>query len=156
MGIIQRSCCSWPVEFVRWFDLIGSIKRGQSFSNIPIGRLVDQSVVELSRSPDSEKYKGAIAVSARCTHLCSPTALPVLIPALNVEVLSWTRTALRVLGWTVGVISGNLKQGDSLPLSDVPRPFRSCTKPFYRQLYRGLKKIDTLQVVDDVTASIMF
>ncbi|CAM9729923.1 unnamed protein product [Ectocarpus sp. 6 AP-2014] len=30
------------------------------------------------------------------------------------------------------------------------------SKPFYRQLYRGLKKIDTLNVANEVTASIMY
>ena len=35
-------------------------------------------------------------------------------------------------------------------------PYRFSTKPFYRQLYRGLKEIDTLEVVDEITASIMY
>lgn len=33
---------------------------------------------------------------------------------------------------------------------------KNLRKPFYRQLYRELKKIDTLNVVDDMTASIMY
>lgn len=33
---------------------------------------------------------------------------------------------------------------------------RCSTNPFYRQLYRGLKEIDTLKVADEVTASIMY
>lgn len=35
-------------------------------------------------------------------------------------------------------------------------PYRCSTNSFYRQLYRGLKEIDTLQVADEVTASIMY
>ncbi|CAM9160831.1 unnamed protein product [Laminaria digitata] len=32
-----------------------------------------------------------------------------------------------------------------------------CTsRPFYKQLYRGLKEIDTLQIADEITASIMY
>ena len=35
-------------------------------------------------------------------------------------------------------------------------PYIFSTKPFYRQLHRGLKEIDTLEVVDEITASIMY
>ncbi|CAN0321289.1 unnamed protein product, partial [Hapterophycus canaliculatus] len=33
---------------------------------------------------------------------------------------------------------------------------RGIRKPFYRQLYKELKKIDTFKVADNITASIMY
>lgn len=33
---------------------------------------------------------------------------------------------------------------------------RRSRKPFYRQLYQGLKEIDTFNVADCITASIMY
>lgn len=34
--------------------------------------------------------------------------------------------------------------------------FSRSRKPFYKQLYKGLKEIDTFKVANNITASIMY